>query len=326
MTMHQNELNIKIIGCLMAHTPDQNYTWFSDTYTRVMNEVSHTGEVIHFVRYGSRHIQFTGVEVEQITDIPDGMLAWELCDDSWTVRQVSGEITWQVPITWQWRTVSDAGRWLGEFSARCPEEWGGGLFDFQITANSYLKRGEPIDDNISLVDNDPAWPQQYSEFASWLGDILGAAVALRIEHYGSTAIPGIPAKPIIDVLVQVPSFDIARQAILPLLNREEWEYWWYEDHMVFIKRLSLMGIRTHHIHLAPSGHRVWEGIAFRDYLRIHPAEAALYAALKGELAGKYREDREGYTVAKTAFVQEIITKALQTMTKSEETSFDGMSH
>lgn len=128
------------------------------------------------------------------------------------------------------------------------------------------------------------------------------------------------------MLVEVPSYDIARQAILPLLNREEWEYWWYQDHMVFIKRQALMGKRTHHIHLAPAEHRLWEGIAFRDYLIAHPETAARYAALKGELADKHREDREGYTQAKTAFVQEITAKALQTMTKSEETSFDGMSH
>ena len=63
--------------------------------------------------------------------------------------------------------------------------------------------------------------------------------------------------------------------------------------------------------LAPAGHRLWEGIAFRDYLRAHPEVAARYAALKWELAAQYREDREGYTEAKTAFVRDVTDKALQ---------------
>jgi len=71
-----------------------------------------------------------------------------------------------------------------------------------------------------------------------------------------------------------------------------------------------MARRTHHVHLAPASHPVWDGLAFRDALRAHPDTAARYAALKGELATRYREDREGYTEAKTAFVREVTAKAL----------------
>jgi GrpB-like predicted nucleotidyltransferase (UPF0157 family) len=59
--------------------------------------------------------------------------------------------------------------------------------------------------------------------------------------------------------------------------------------------------------MAPQGHKLWEGLAFRDHLRAHPEDAARYAALKHELASDYREDRERYTRAKTTFVQEIIS-------------------
>jgi len=112
-------------------------------------------------------------------------------------------------------------------------------------------------------------------------------------------------------VMEVPSFALARQRLLPLWDDEAWEYWRYGDHMMFVKRQSLTGRRTHHLHLAPAGHRLWEGIAFRDYLRARPEEAARYAALKRELAGRYREDREGYTEAKAAFVREITAQALR---------------
>jgi GrpB-like predicted nucleotidyltransferase (UPF0157 family) len=80
--------------------------------------------------------------------------------------------------------------------------------------------------------------------------------------------------------------------------------------MTFIKRQKLMGRRTHHVHMAPRDHRLWEGLAFRDYLMSHPREVSRYAALKRELAKTYRQDRERYTQAKTEFVREITSKAL----------------
>jgi len=69
-----------------------------------------------------------------------------------------------------------------------------------------------------------------------------------------------------------------------------------------------MGIRTHHVHMAPRGHTLWEGISFRDYLRRHPGEAARYAALKRDLAARHAHDRERYTQAKTQFVREVMAK------------------
>lgn len=72
-----------------------------------------------------------------------------------------------------------------------------------------------------------------------------------------------------------------------------------------------MGQRTHHIHMAPQGHKLWEGLAFRDCLRTHDADALRYAALKHKLAKSYRQDRERYTDAKTMFVKEITSKALR---------------
>ena len=178
-------------------------------------------------------------------------------------------------------------------------------------ANAYIdtNRERPRDE-VALVDYDPEWPEQYRRMADWLQQCLGSELALRIEHYGSTAIPGMSAKPIVDILVEVPSFRAAKERVLPLLNEESWEYWWYSDHMIFIKRSGLAGVRTHHVHLAPRQHVIWQGIAFRDYLRAHPEYALRYEDLKRQLARSCSSDREAYTAAKTEFVKEVTARAL----------------
>jgi GrpB-like predicted nucleotidyltransferase (UPF0157 family) len=177
-------------------------------------------------------------------------------------------------------------------------------------SNSYvdLRRSEFRDD-IYLVDYDSSWHAQFEQMADWLRSHLGTDIALRVEHYGSTAIPGMPAKPVIDILVEVPSFAEAKKRVLSCLNEEVWEYWWCAGHMVFFKRKELMGERTHHVHLAPRGHDFWDGLAFRDYLRSHPEDAARYAALKQQLAVRYRKDREAYTDSKSEFVREVLLRA-----------------
>jgi GrpB-like predicted nucleotidyltransferase (UPF0157 family) len=143
-----------------------------------------------------------------------------------------------------------------------------------------------------------------------LREQLDPDIALRLAHYGSTAIPGMPAKPIIDILVEIPSFSAGRQRALTVMNDPAWEFWLYSGHMVLFRREECMGRRTHHVHLAPAGHDLWKGLAFRDYLRAHPEDAARYAALKRELAQTYRDDRERYTRMKTQFIEEINQKAL----------------
>jgi len=93
--------------------------------------------------------------------------------------------------------------------------------------------------------------------ANWLRNAIAPEIALRVEHYGSTAIPNMPAKPFIDTLLEVPSFAEARRSLIPVFNKPECEYWWYNGHMCFIVRKDPMGTRTHHIHAAPRGHRLW---------------------------------------------------------------------
>jgi GrpB-like predicted nucleotidyltransferase (UPF0157 family) len=232
------------------------------------------------------------------------MLAWELRAGEQIVWRHGEAIPSRSPITWKWLDRLPSGRWMGEFGLDGEPPW-------WISAHAYVDpHAAAPDDAVALVDPDPTWADRYQEMAHWLRQRLDPAIALRIEHYGSTAIPGIPAKPIVDILIEVPSFAAAKQHVLPALNDERWEYWWYADHMMFIRRARAMGPRTHHLHLAPRRHRLWEGLAFRDYLRAHPQTAARYAALKRELAQAHRQDREAYTEAKTAFVRQITARAL----------------
>ncbi|MDQ7791007.1 MAG: GrpB family protein [Clostridia bacterium] len=272
------------------------------------------------IRWYFTHLSFFGIEVDEIESIPAGMVAWDLSENKWTVWQVKDgreSIIRQEDITWQWldQLESDSRRSVGEFTVSGPSQWlCSGYSDYRefwMFASAYvgLDKGG-FQDQIYLVDYDSSWPEQFKEIADWLQSKLGSDVALHIEHYGSTAIPGMPAKPIIDILVEIPSFEEGKKRALPCLNSEMCEYWWYSGHMVLIKRKELMGERAYHIHMAPRGHGIWKGLVFRDYLRSHPEEAKRYALLKYRLAKSHRNDRERYTQAKTEFVHEIVAKAL----------------
>jgi GrpB-like predicted nucleotidyltransferase (UPF0157 family) len=264
------------------------------------------------VTSGECDTRFLGVEVNRIGDVPEGMIAWDLNSDTWRVFGGQGAKIWQGQFDWQWFASK---RTVGEFTTQCRLHWmtcdAHSISEFHITSNAYFEPGKDADDDVLLVDYDESWPQQFEETAQWLRDSLGSDMALRVEHYGSTAIPGMSAKPVIDVLVEVPSFAKAKRRAIPVFNCPECEYWSYSNHMIFIVRDGYMGKRTHHIHMAPRGHDLWKGLLFRDYLRTHQEEASRYVALKNKLAERYSTDRERYTDAKTTFVEQVTAKALQ---------------
>jgi GrpB-like predicted nucleotidyltransferase (UPF0157 family) len=240
------------------------------------------------VRFAGPDIEFIGVEVSQADVVPAGSVLWELMDDTWTRRDDG--MSEARPITWRWQSEAAA---LGE-----PE-------GFVLSAVApYTPSRAPLDE-VAVVEPDPAWPAAFEARALRLRREVGD-VAGRIEHVGSTAIPGLCAKPIVDVLVEVPSFDEARRRMVPVLCGSSCEYWMHSDHMIFIERSGFLGQRTHHLHVAPLGHRIWDMVVFRDRLRENAELCARYAALKRSLAERYRNDRELYTDAKAAFVREVI--------------------
>jgi GrpB-like predicted nucleotidyltransferase (UPF0157 family) len=139
---------------------------------------------------------------------------------------------------------------------------------------------------------------------------IGQWLAGSIEHIGSTAIPGLAAKPVIDIMAGVESLDASRPAVVVLADFE-YCYAPYRAGVMHWLCKPSPAARTHHLHLVPFQSRLWmEQLAFRDYLRAHPDVALEYAALKWRLAEQHRFDREAYTDAKAPFVRWILDEAL----------------
>ena len=170
-------------------------------------------------------------------------------------------------------------------------------------------------DEIEIVEYDPHWPALFAEEAALLRGALAPDLVLGLEHFGSTAIPGMAAKPIIDILIAVRSIAEARGTAIEPLQRLGYVFWAENpkaDRMFFVKGMPPYGVRrTHHVHITEPTAEPWLNLPFRDYLRAHPDEAQRYERLKRDLAIVYRADREAYTEAKTVFVEEILTKARQ---------------
>lgn len=168
-------------------------------------------------------------------------------------------------------------------------------------------------DQIELATYDPHWPAMASAEISFLKMLLPLA-GFEFEHIGSTAIPGLNAKPVIDLMVGVRSLDDAGSAIEPL-ERNGYSYWRdnpFKEHFFFVKGLPLVGGagRTHHLHIIQRDSGFWrDQITFRDHLRKHADDAFAYQQLKLKLAEKFRNDRDGYTNAKTDFVKAVLERA-----------------
>lgn len=165
-------------------------------------------------------------------------------------------------------------------------------------------------DDVLVVEYDPHWPDLFVQEAERVRAVLGQVIA--IEHFGSTAVPGLAAKPILDLLVEVRSLEEARDAV-PALAELGYAFWADNpdtDRLFFVKGLPPNGPRTHHLHIVEPGNPLWKRLLFRDYLRLHPEEAARYAALKRALAVRFPTDREGYTQAKTEYIEQVMQKAI----------------
>lgn len=166
-------------------------------------------------------------------------------------------------------------------------------------------------DEIIIVDYDPRWPVLFAEEANRVKAALGGLIQ-RIEHIGSTAVPKLDAKPIIDILIGVESIDHAREQAVPILEQMGYSYWAdnpKKDVLFLVKGLPPNGPRSHHIHIETMDDDWEDRLAFRDYLRKHPDEVQRYAALKRRLASEFETDREGYTQAKTDYIREITAQA-----------------
>jgi GrpB-like predicted nucleotidyltransferase (UPF0157 family) len=166
------------------------------------------------------------------------------------------------------------------------------------------------EDPIHIVPYDDSWPEQFQTERGLLVQAIGEYVVGTIEHIGSTAVPGLAAKPVIDIMVGVEGLEESWPSVA-LLERLEYRYFPYRPEMMHWFCKPSPEFRTHHLHLVPFGSRLWaERIAFRDYLRSHSQVAEDYADLKRQFAEQYRFDREAYTDAKEPFVRRIVELAL----------------
>jgi GrpB-like predicted nucleotidyltransferase (UPF0157 family) len=162
------------------------------------------------------------------------------------------------------------------------------------------------DEPICIVSYDPEWPDRFEEERAALEEAIGPWVKGGIHHVGSTAVPGLDAKSIIDILVGVEGLESAKPCFAPLAElgylyapyRVEQMHWFCKPDP---------SRRTHHLHLVPAGSpRFCNELAFRDRLRADPEVAARYAELKHELGVRFEHDREAYTDAKASFIERIL--------------------
>jgi GrpB-like predicted nucleotidyltransferase (UPF0157 family) len=175
-----------------------------------------------------------------------------------------------------------------------------------------------LQDEVAIVPYDAGWPELFRTEKEHLLSCLPNDLIRRIEHFGSTAVPGLSAKPVVDMLVEVTDLEATRARIAPILEQQGYDYFWRPTHgddgppfyAWFIKRHPDTGIRTHHIHMVERDFTEhWDRLLFRDYLIDHPETAREYESLKLRLAADYPSDRIAYTRGKTQFITKVTADA-----------------
>lgn len=160
---------------------------------------------------------------------------------------------------------------------------------------------------IVLARHDPRW---LAGAADEGGRIVTACspVVIRVEHIGSTSVPGLIAKPVLDLMPLVKSFDEGFACVGPM---RALGYWYAGEFGIAGRHLFIKGSpRTHHAHMLVEGSiEARRHLAVRDVLRTRPEAVARYAALKDDLAARFGDDREGYANAKSAFMRELFDLA-----------------
>lgn len=164
------------------------------------------------------------------------------------------------------------------------------------------------DASVKVVSYNPDWPAMFLAEQQHLTEVLSSWLCGSIEHVGSTAVPGLAAKPVIDIMVPVESLSASKEAIKALQNVGYCYYPYKADVMHWFCKPS-PEVRTHHLHLIPVGSELWkQRVAFRDHLRNSPQDLKRYAELKLGLAEQYHDDRELYTQAKWPFIKSVLDK------------------
>jgi GrpB-like predicted nucleotidyltransferase (UPF0157 family) len=165
-------------------------------------------------------------------------------------------------------------------------------------------------DPITIVAYDEAWPEAFEQQRRRVEPALAPWLTAPVEHIGSTAVPGLPAKPIIDMLALIPNHDHDRAALVEAMSGIAWTHA-PEPGDAKARKWSFcfpdIGRRTHHLHIFESTSDSWPTLlTFRDHLRNHPAKAAEYANLKATLAAADPQDRPRYRSGKAPFIEALL--------------------
>ena len=180
-------------------------------------------------------------------------------------------------------------------------------YNGNVKADLWFERR--LDEPVVVAPYDPGWPGSFERERAALEEAIGPWAVGGIHHVGSTAVPGLDAKPIVDILVGVEDLESSRACFEPLAALDylhspylsETMHWFCKPHPSH---------RTHHLHLIPTSTRRYaDELAFRDLLRTDPGTAGEYAALKHELAARFGSDRDGYTDAKADFIRRVLDTA-----------------
>jgi GrpB-like predicted nucleotidyltransferase (UPF0157 family) len=167
------------------------------------------------------------------------------------------------------------------------------------------------DQPVEIRHYDPAWPDMFADQCHQVSAVLQHWLARPVEHIGSTSVPGLPAKPVVDMLAPVRSLDDARDAV-DALDEAGWSFW-PEDPCRHYRLWFLRPRpqeRTHHLHvIAHDDPHAVALLAFRDALRGDSALRDEYARLKRDLAREHRDNRNAYSNAKSDFVERVLREA-----------------
>jgi GrpB-like predicted nucleotidyltransferase (UPF0157 family) len=167
------------------------------------------------------------------------------------------------------------------------------------------------DQRVEIADYNTTWPDRFAEQGPVVEALLHPWLSGPVEHIGSTAVPGLRAKPVIDMLAPVDSLASA-QAVVPVLEEAGWLFWPGDPcrhyRLWFLRPRP--DARTHHLHVIEGGHpHAAALLSFRDALRADAGLRGQYASLKDRVARQHPDNRNAYTNAKADFVEQTLRRA-----------------
>jgi len=191
----------------------------------------------------------------------------------------------------------------------------------ELNSSAFQKRvTRCLDEHVEIAPYDPKWPELFRRERDHLRGCLPTELLGRIEHFGSTAVPGLAAKPIVDILVEVTDIEAARERIVPILESQGYDYFWRPTNSpgdgspwyAWLIKRNAAGERTHHLHIVEPDFPNWSSLVFRDHLLAHPDVARDYERLKMQLAATHSNDREAYTSGKSDFIAGVMQRSSPT--------------